>query len=62
MWIEVLETDGFDSESHEGSSEEHAQGVLKGKGSLKLGLGVMFLQVGEVVQGETHDELVETDD
>jgi len=60
--VVVLVHEGFHSDGHEAGREEHAQGVLEGEGEVIVGLVVVVLQVGEVVQHWTHHELVEEHD
>lgn len=60
--VVVLEFKGLDQDSHEGSGEEHTQGVFEGKGEILMGLVIVLLEMGEVMEHVTHHELVEEDD
>lgn len=49
MFVVVLEFEGLNQDSHEGSSEEHTQGVLEGKREILMSLVVVFLEMSEVM-------------
>lgn len=62
VFVEVGVFEVLDGEGHEGCREEHADWVLEGEVEFLLGCGLVFLEVGDVVEDEAHHEFVEADD
>lgn len=62
MFVVVVEFKGFNGNGHQGSGEEHAKCIFKCKRKVFMGLVVVLLQMGEIMQDITHYEFVEKDD